>query len=237
MLAHAAHAPDETDDGPKGRRAGSARLCIVTRVSGEPSGLLRFVVGPDGAVVPDLKAILPGRGAWVSADKAVLKQAVAKKAFSRAFKREVKASPDLPDQVEALLLERTLAALSLANKAGEVITGFDSVASAIGAGRVAGLLHARDAGADGVKKLFAACLRRSGDVAKTPPRWTFFESAQLDLALGRQNVIHAALLEGPAAGAFVQRCAILDRFRGENPAIEQGSARSEPVPGTTNEDA
>jgi predicted RNA-binding protein YlxR (DUF448 family) len=223
---------DETDDGPKGRRGVPTRTCIVTRESGDPAQMLRFVIAPNGAVVADIKGELPGRGAWVGASRELLQKAVAKKAFARAFKRDVTVASDFPEQVERLLSERALASLALANKAGLVITGFDTVEKALGSQRVAGLFHAADASPDGMRKLFGAALRRYGDVAKIPPRWTFFKSSQLDLALGRQNVIHAALLEGPAAGAFAQRCIVLDRFLGIASSRDTDQTLAEPVTST-----
>ncbi len=126
--------------------------------------LIRFVVGPDG-VVPDLKRKLPGRGLWVTADKATLNDAVARKVFARGFKREVRVTPELVEQTERLLVRAALDALAIAGKAGLVAAGFAKVEAAIARDAVVGLIHASDAGADGVAKL-AGALRQAG----RPPR-------------------------------------------------------------------
>lgn len=205
----------ETDGGPDARRQ-VARTCIVTRRShprGE--GLIRFVVSPGGEVTPDLKARLPGRGAWVGASRDTLAQAIKRKAFARAFKREVTVAPDLLNLVDRLVEERAIAALALANKAGIVVTGFAKVEAAISANRVALLLHASEAGADGRRKLAAAWKRRYGVDPCEGTILSPFASAQMDLALGRENVVHAALLAGPASEGFRASCAALETYRGE----------------------
>lgn len=94
-----------SDKGPKDR-SGSSRTCIVTRESGSPDELLRFVAGPDGRVVPDLKRQLPGRGCWVKAERRFVEKAVAKKLFARALRSEVKAEAALADEVDRLLVEQ-----------------------------------------------------------------------------------------------------------------------------------
>lgn len=201
------------DGGPLAGRAGSERTCILNRTAGSPDGLLRFVVGPDGAVVPDLKARLPGRGAWVTATRAAVAEAVRRKLFARAFRREVQAPADLADLVERLLDAQMTASLSLANKAGAVIAGFAKVEAAIAGEDVAGLIHASDGGDDGVRKLGQSLRRRFGEEAANVPRVTLFTSLQLDLALGRMNVIHAALLAGGPSNNFLARCTALEVFR------------------------
>lgn len=201
------------DGGPLTGRAGSERTCIVNRRAGSPESLLRFVVGPGDAVVPDLKARLPGRGAWVTATRAALAEAVRRKLFARAFKRDVAVAADLADLVDRMFEAQALAALSLANKAGAVVTGFAKVESAVEGGDIAGLLHASDAGDDGVRKLGQSLRRRFEESAGDMPRVTQFTSLQLDLALGRMNVIHAALLAGGPSDNFLARCTALEVFR------------------------
>ncbi len=107
------------DDGVE--TAGSLRRCVVTRAERAPDDLLRFVVDPSGAIVPDLARKLPGRGVWVTADKASVAAAVKANAFAKSLKRQVTVAPDLPDRVESLFVKRALEALSLANKAGLVV--------------------------------------------------------------------------------------------------------------------
>ena len=201
---------DELDPGPRKGGPGNERLCAVTRAVKPVEELIRFVVGPDG-VVPDLKRKLPGRGLWVTADRATLKDAISRNVFARGFKREVRVTPDLLAQTEQLLVRSTLDALAIAGKSGLVAAGFAKAEAAIARDRVVGLLHASDAGADGVSKL-AGTLRRRPE-AEGIPVIRGFTTAQLDLALGRSNVVHAALLAGSANDTFLARFARLERFR------------------------
>lgn len=201
------------DGGPDVRRGASERTCIVSRRAGDPAGLIRFVVDPSGRVVPDLKGRLPGRGAWVTARRAVLAEALRRRLFARAFRRDVVVDADLAGQVERLLEAQALAALSMANKAGAVVTGFAKVEAATGSQELAALVHAADAGEDGVRKLGQALARRHGPDAAALPRIAMFTSSQLDLALGRLNVIHAALLAGGPSANVLARCTALEVFR------------------------
>src|SRR5215207_6858291 len=120
---------DELDAGPR-KGAGGERLCAVTRAVKPVDELIRFVVGPDG-VVPDLKRKLPGRGIWITATKAALSEAVARKVFAKGFKRDLKVAPDLADLTERLLARATLDALAIAGKAGFVVPGFAKVEAAL----------------------------------------------------------------------------------------------------------
>ena len=201
------------DGGPLAGRSGSERTCIVNRRASSPDGLLRFVVGPDGVVVPDLKARLPGRGAWVTATRAAVAEAARRKLFARAFRREVTVPADLPDLVDRLLEAQAIASLSLANKAGAVVAGFSKVEAALSSGAAAGLIHASDASDDGVRKLGQVLRRIFGDDPDTLPRVMAFTSLQLDLALGRMNVIHAALLAGGPSENALARCTALEVYR------------------------
>ena len=207
MLAEA-HT-EELDAGPRKGGPGAERLCAASRAVKPVDDLIRFVVGPQG-VVPDLKRKLPGRGLWISADKHTLRDAVAKNVFARGFKREIAVSPALVEETERLLLRSALDALAIAGKAGQVVIGFAKVEAAVARARLAGLVHACDAGADGVAKLSGALRHRpDADQVKLVRD---FSSAQLDLALGRSNVVHAALLAGPATDTFLARLARLERF-------------------------
>ncbi|WP_255564861.1 RNA-binding protein [Methylovirgula sp. HY1] len=191
---------------------GSERTCIVTRTKGEPETMIRFVVGPNGQVVPDLKHKLPGRGVWVTAQADKVAEAVKRKAFARGFRTEVVVSAALPAEIEDLLITDCLQSFALANKAGQVVTGFAKVEAAIAKGGVAGLVEATDAGADGGRKLAQAMLRCFGRPA-AKPQVKLFTSLQLSLALGHTNVIHAALIDGAAAQAFLSRCRRLELYR------------------------
>lgn len=197
---------------------GPERTCIVTRAKGTPEDMLRFALAPDGSVVPDIRAKLPGRGAWVTAEAAIVAEAVRRKSFARAFKADAKVAPDLVDMVDLLLEKDALQALSLANKAGLVVAGSTKIEAAAGSRALAALVHAREGGQDGRRKLDAAIKRQLGEAADRIPRVQIFRSDQLDLALGRTNVIHAALAEGSASTGFVARSQRLDRFRCGNPS-------------------
>ncbi len=186
-------------------RSDSERTCLVTRVKGSPDAMIRFVVGPGATVVPDIRRKLPGRGVWVTAQADKVAEAVRRQAFARGFKSKVSASANLPEQILELLRQDCLQALALANKAGEVVTGFAKVEEAIGKGTVMALVHANEAGADGMRKLGQAWLRRHGTAAGAK-EINLFTAAQLDLALGRTNVIHAALTQGPASRNFAAKC-------------------------------
>jgi predicted RNA-binding protein YlxR (DUF448 family) len=215
MLAqeHAA----EFDSGPTRPGPGTERLCIVTRKVKPIDELIRFVVAPDGSVVADLKQRLPGRGVWVSGTRRELTEAIRRSAFAKGFKKEVKVSADLVEITERLLERAALDALAIAGKAKDVVSGFAKVEAALERDRVKGLMHATDARPDGIKKINAALHRRSGANTAEIPVVTAFTSAQLDLALGRSNVVHAALLAGSACATFLARCLRLERFRTGKP--------------------
>lgn len=191
---------------------GSQRTCIVTRAKLPPDELMRFVLSPDGEVVPDLKRKLPGRGVWVQATATTLAEAIRRKAFARGFKEAATTPADLTERVDALLEKDALQSLSMANKAGLVTAGAFKVEAEIAGQMPAALIHARDGSPDGVRKL-AAALKRRGETTVETPRIELFASAQLDLALGRANVIHAALRKGAASGAFLARCRRLALYR------------------------
>ena len=211
MLARG-HAPD-TDSGPRRPAPGQERLCVVSREVRLVADMIRFVIGPDGAVVPDLKRRLPGRGVWVTASRAAVAEAVGRRAFARAFKAEARVAPDLPVTVERLLERSALDALGIARKAGRVVVGFARVERALAGEPVVALLHAADAGGDGARKIAAAARRHLGERAETLAIVEAFAGEQLDLALGLPNVVHAALLAGPASDGFLARYRNLERFR------------------------
>jgi predicted RNA-binding protein YlxR (DUF448 family) len=180
--------------------------------------MIRFVAGPDDGVVPDLKRRLPGRGVWITGTRQALATAIARKAFARSFKRNVRVAPDLADTTERLLERAALDALAMTHKARLVAAGYSKVEAALAAkARIAGLIHAAEAAPDGVRKLNAALRNRTAGTSRVLAVITTFTSAQLDLALGRSNVVHAALLAGPEAETFMTRVARLDRFRTGGP--------------------
>jgi len=209
--------PAETalDTGPRTSASGVERFCAATRTVKPVDDMIRFVLGPDG-VTPDLKRKLPGRGLWITASKLVLAEAVARKVFARGFKREVRIAPDLPDLTERLLVRSALDALAIAGKAGCTVAGFAKVEAALTRDKVVALIHGSDARPDGVAKL-AGTLRNRPDSERIVVV-TAFASAELDLAWGRSNVVHAALLAGPASNTFLARFHRLERFRTGEPA-------------------
>jgi len=176
--------------------------------------LLRFVLAPDGSVVLDLKHKLPGRGVWVSAEAPVIRKAAAKNVFRRALDGGT-VDEGFADQVSGQVRRSALSALSMARKAGALVTGFDKVEAAIREGRVAALVHAAEAGRDGVAKLGAALARKMGDEAVPVVR--DLTEPELSLAFGRPNVIHAALLAGRASRHALEEIERLARFFGNEP--------------------
>jgi predicted RNA-binding protein YlxR (DUF448 family) len=211
-------ADPELDHGPRADRSATMRMCAVSRDVRPIEELIRFVVAPSGEVVADLKRKLPGRGLWVSASRKMVAEAVRRHQFSRGFKRDVRVAATLAADTEALLERFVVDALAMAAKAGQVISGFTKVADALerqGPGVVRALVHATDGAADGIRKL-DAIVRQNGRNNGPPAEVRIVNvltSEQLDLALGRSNVIHAALLAGPASDTFLSRSQMLVRYR------------------------
>jgi uncharacterized protein len=205
--------------------AGSERTCIVTGTKDVPEAMLRFALGPDGSVVPDVRRKLPGRGVWTALSFEAVSRAAAKQAFSRAFRAKAAAPASLAETVDALLERDALQSLSIANKAGLVVAGAFKVDSAIEAGGVAALIQASDGAPDGAAKRVQALRAKRGPEADDVVRVDLFASAQLDLALGRANVIHAALKHGAASSAFLARADRLRRYRESKADAATGTAR------------
>jgi uncharacterized protein len=211
-------APD-LDNGPRTENSATMRMCAVSREVRPIDELIRFVVGPTGEVIADLKRKLPGRGLWVSASRKAVTEAVRRQQFSRGFKRDVRVLPTLVADVEALLARSVVEALGIAAKAGQVICGFSKVEMALKERRtrnaVRALIHASDGAADGIRKLDALLGQNAGIEGESAriPIVTVLTSAELDLALTRSNVIHAALLAGPASKTFLSRSQTLVRYR------------------------
>ena len=208
-------ADPDLDHGPRTDKSATMRMCAVSREVRPIDELIRFVVAPSGDVIPDLKRKLPGRGLWVQASRRTVAEAVRRHQFSRGFKRTVRAAASLPADTEALLERSCTEALAMAAKAGQVISGFAKVEGLLEQGRAEGLIHASDGAADGIRKLDAIAGQTTGNIGESRglPIVTALTSAQLDLALGRSNVIHAALLAGPASRTFLSRSQTLVRYR------------------------
>jgi predicted RNA-binding protein YlxR (DUF448 family) len=209
-------ADPELDHGPRADRSATMRMCAVSRDVRPINELIRFVVAPSGEVVADLKRKLPGRGLWVSASRKMVAEAVRRHQFSRGFKRDVRVAATLAADTEALLERFVVDALAMAAKAGQVISGFTKVADALERqGAVRALVHATDGAADGIRKLDAIVRQNGGNNGHSADVRivNVLTSEQLDLALGRSNVIHAALLAGPASDTFLSRSQMLVRYR------------------------
>jgi hypothetical protein len=206
------------------------RTCVVTRAKLPPTALIRFVVDPDGRVVPDLGRRLPGRGIWVTAEKRSVTEAVSRNVFSKVLRRKVMADADLPQQIERLLARRLADALSLANKAGLVTTGFSRIDAAIAAGSVAALLHGSDSAEDGQRKLNRKFLAISKEAGQEPIILRELTVDELSLALGRLNVVHAALSAGGATTKFLNEANRIARYRSGTPALSgEDAAHEEPL--------
>ncbi len=164
------------------------RRCIATGQSGPKSGLIRFVVGPDNTIVPDLAEKLPGRGIWVSANHAALAKATSKGLFSRGAKAAVSAPAELPDIVEQLFQRRIGELLALARKAGQAIAGAQKVKDALSSGDAVCLLQATD----GSEREKAQMRPPKG----TNTHFSLLSAQEMGLAFGRDRVIHAALIAG-----------------------------------------
>lgn len=218
----------ELDNGPRTDRSATMRMCAVSREVKPVDELIRFVLSPQGEVVPDLKRKLPGRGLWIAASRARVAEAVRRNQFSRGFKRDVRAAQTLPADTENLLVRSAVEALAMAAKAGQVVSGFAKVEEAIAGGQATALIHASDGAADGIRKLDAKVRQRGGNHGESPPFpvVTALTSAELDLALGRANVIHAALLAGPAGKTFLSRSQILVRYRMADDDKMAGAAKN-----------
>jgi uncharacterized protein len=190
-------------------------MCIVTREEADEDALVRFARAPDGTVVPDLQAKLPGRGVWVSCSRSILGDAIKRKAFARGFEEDCIVPEDLADTVGLLLRKQAVNQLSLARKAGTVVQGFMKVEEALRKTSVKLLLHAIGAGADGVSKL---------DRLKGPKTVISdsFRGDEMDLAFGRPNVIHAAVATSGLADRLVIYLQRMASFEGIGPDGPKG---------------
>lgn len=181
--AEDAFAPDAEPVGPE-------RRCIVSGAVRPKEELLRFVVAPDGSIVPDLENTLPGRGLWLSARRDMIETAVAKKAFARAARRKVEVAPDLPARVEALMRRRCLDLVGLARRAGAAVSGYEKVRTQLKEDQPGAvlLLAASDGAADGRDKIRA--------LAPALPVIDLFTGAELGAALGRDIAVHVVVTRG-----------------------------------------
>jgi uncharacterized protein len=234
-----AFADPDLDNGPRTDRSATMRMCAVTRQVRPIDELIRFVVAPSGEVIPDLKRKLPGRGLWISASHQAVAEAIRRHAFGKGFKRDVRVAPTLVADTEALLVRSAIEALAMAAKAGQVVSGFGKVEDALkqrqaqtSKASIQALIHAADGAADGIRKLDAIVRQNTGVKDESPEFQvvTALASEQLDLALGRSNVIHAALLAGPASKTFLSRSHVLVRYRmADDDKTAGNAAKNSPI--------
>ena len=180
-------APSATED----ERSGPWRRCIASGVVRPAAEMLRFVIGPDGAVVPDIAGRLPGRGLWLGADRAMLDLAVTRNLFAKAARRAVGVPADLAQRVDGLLAARCIEMIGLARRAGQAVAGYEKVRGALKSGRGALLLAASDGAADGRDKLSA--------LAPRLPVLAALTGAELGRAFGRDHAVHGLLEAGGLA--------------------------------------
>jgi predicted RNA-binding protein YlxR (DUF448 family) len=210
---YVAGAKDTTHSSQAGAANGPLRLCAVSRAHKAPDDLIRFVLDPNGAIVPDLARRLPGRGIWVEATRAAVTAAVRRNVFARSLKRQVVVPADLAAQVERLMVRRLAEALSLAKKAGLAVAGFAKVDELIGGGRAAVLMHAAEAAVDGVSKLDRKFKALTGEEAAREAIVRELTGAEMSLAMGLPSVVHAAASQGGASQRIVQAAERLRRYR------------------------
>jgi hypothetical protein len=195
------------------------RRCIVTNEVLPEAQLIRFVADPDARIVPDIAAKLPGRGLWVRAERETIAKAVSKNLFARASQAQVKADADLPRRTEKLLVAAMLNTLGLARRAGELILGFEKIDAALrGPTPPAVIVEAADAAEDGQRKLQGAAHANG----RKPFVIGCFTSAELGLALGLENVVHASLKVGRFAERLVFDAGRLQGFRPLKPWAADG---------------
>jgi len=192
--------------GPFEEEAGPTRRCIVTNDHDSPEAMIRFVVGPDDAVHPDLEGKLPGRGMWLRADADVLTKAVKKRAFSRAARQQVQVGDDLEQRVVVGLQRRCLDAISLARRAGQIVSGYERVVEALGSepSRWVAVLEATDATPNATSKMRGPAADR--------PVLRVADGAMLGGVLGRDRCVHACLSKGGLANRLMRDARRLDGF-------------------------
>ncbi len=198
--------------GPK-KKAESLRRCIVTGETSEKSALIRFVVGPDNTIVPDLEAKLPGRGLWVSANSDAVNMASKKGLFAKAARGKVKVPGDLAETVGRLLKKRCLNYLGLASRSGLIVQGAEKVQAGLKAGRGSVLVQASDGAPDGRAKIARL---RPGMSVVTP-----FLATEMGQALGREQAVHVLLDKGSLCNRLVEEANRLSGFQSplDSPAI------------------
>ena len=194
---------------------GPQRRCIASGEVRAKHELLRFVVDPDGGLVPDPAGRLPGRGLWLSPRRDMLEKACARNLFAKAAKASVRLPDDLLGQTEGALRRRFLELLGLANRAGQAVAGFQKVRDRLAVGEAALLVHAVDAAEDGRRKIIGLARARHPDLTIV----TLFTVAELGRAVGRENVVHLLVLSGGLAERLKVEAHRLESLVGESAIV------------------
>lgn len=194
---------------PEAESEGPMRRCIAQREARAAAGMIRFVIGPDGSLVPDLGAKLPGRGLWVSAERPILAMALKRNLFAKVAREPVRIPNDVVEQVEATLARRCLDTLGLARRAGVLVAGFDQVGEALRGGQVGLVFGAHDAAEDGRRKIAA--------LAGSVPVVDAFARAELGRAIGRDEIVHVAVARGRLQRRLLTELRRLSGFRTFSP--------------------
>ncbi len=205
--------PADEDDKRARRTASPLRMCALSREEKPVDALLRFVAGPDGAIAADVGGKLGGRGVWVTSTRAALELAIKRNVFAKSLKMHIIVPTELIETIEHQLRERVRQSLSFANKAGLVVTGFTKVEKAVEAGKVALLIEAADAAEGGAEKLRRKFIAIATAANRPAMLTSSLRIADLSLAIGRSNVVHAALSEGGQCRAFRRECLRFERFQ------------------------
>ena len=241
--------PDCLDDGPAPKRRGDAseasdgpdgpvRKCLATGARKPQAEMIRFVLGPDAEVVPDLAQRLPGRGMWLSADLGSIKTACARNLFAKAARSRARPPADLDVRVERLMARRCIEILSLARRAGEAVTGFEKVRAMIVRGEAALLVEAADGAEDGRRKLTGALAAAreagatsgatsgaTGERRAPTPILSTLDAAEIGEAFGRERAVHAALAAGGLARKLACEMRRLDGLRADAGGATAGARR------------
>ncbi len=194
------------------------RRDVASGESTETDAMIRFVVSPDGSLVPDVAHKLPGRGIWVRSERSALEIAIRKNIFARAAKRKVRTDPGLVGQVHGLLRRRCLDLLGLARREGLLISGYEKILGNVKAKKLAWLIEATDGSADGRNRILAANRAAQGHAKICG----CFDNSDLSLALGLENAIHIALLPGKRNERWSSEMKRLSGFEPLIPAVWEG---------------
>jgi predicted RNA-binding protein YlxR (DUF448 family)/ribosomal protein L30E len=215
-MDEAASAADPAD-ADEAAETGPLRRCIVTGERCAKDGMLRLVVAPDGVIVPDVAAALPGRGLWLIARRDIVAAGTKKRQFDRAARRSVTVPPDLADRIEALLAARCRDAIGLARRGGKAVAGFEKAAQMLRGGQAGLIVAAADGAEDGRRKIAA--------LAPDLPVLAVLNAAELGRAFGRDHVVHAVIGAGPLADRLLLDGARLAGFRADGADLAGANQR------------